>query len=215
MIKSNVLQKKTGSTESIKDTSSVILKAAMKLFSKKGLNGTTTREIAGLAKVNIAALHYHWGGKEDLMKAVYEQVISEVGLLGARLIQAPEKKLSETFRDILGELHDFFTAHPDYARILLYEDLEDPDFLKDVRDSTALPLIRQTSEYLKKLMKQGKIRKIDPEAALISFYGSLMQPFISGSAQRAILEGHELTDAKTAKRFKEQFIDLVLTTLGL
>ncbi|QQR81514.1 MAG: TetR/AcrR family transcriptional regulator [Deltaproteobacteria bacterium] len=162
MIKSNVLQKLTLSPSLSDNTGCTILKAAMKLFSKKGLNGTTTREIAGLAKVNIAALHYHWGGKEDLMKAVYEQMISEVALLGARLMQAPEKKLNETFRDILGELHDFFTQNPDYARLLLYVDLEDPDFLKNVRESTVIPLIQQTSDYLKKLMKQGKIRKIDP-----------------------------------------------------
>lgn len=215
MIKSNVLQKTARLAETLEDTSCTILKAAMKLFSKKGLNGTTTREIAGLAKVNIAALHYHWGGKEDLMKAVYQEMISEVALLGGRLMQASDKKLSETFRGILEELHQFFTQNPDYARLLLYVDLEDPAFLSDIRNATVIPLIQQTADYLKTLMKQGKIRKIDPEAALISFYGALMHPFISGSVQRNILSGQELTDSKIAKRFREQFVDMVLTTLGL
>ena len=42
------------------ETKQKILDAAKKLFAEKGFNGTSTREIASLAKVNLAGLHYHF-----------------------------------------------------------------------------------------------------------------------------------------------------------
>ncbi|GEM_PF-6236858 len=195
-------------------TSCCILNAATKLFSRKGMGGTTTREIAGLAGVNIAALHYHWGGKEDLLKAVYQKVIEEVGLLAAQLFYPSETGLRETFKNYFGRLHDFFLANPEYPRVLLYGDLEDPSFLEELRQQYVIPLIRQVSENLKRLMREQKIRKIDPEATLITLYGALLHPFVNGSTQEAMM-GHPMTDKKVAKRFKEQFIDTVLVVFGL
>lgn len=55
-------------------TKEKILMAAKQLFGEKGFNGTSTREIAGLAEVNLAGLHYHFQNKEFL----YEEVVREI-----------------------------------------------------------------------------------------------------------------------------------------
>jgi len=47
-----------------------ILEVAEELFSEHGFEGTTTRMIAGKAKVNIAMLSYYFGGKEQLFQAL-------------------------------------------------------------------------------------------------------------------------------------------------
>jgi AcrR family transcriptional regulator len=196
------------------DTSEAILRAATTLFSQKGINGTTTREIADLAGVNIAGLHYHWGGKEDLLKAVYQRVIEELMGLVSRIFENPAAHLKENIETHLGRFHDFFIENPEYARILLYGDLEKPPFIAELRDQYILPIVRQVSGQMKSLITDKKIRKIDPEAMLLSMYGSLLVPFADFAAQKACM-GETILSKKIAQRFRKQFIDSVLTTLGL
>jgi AcrR family transcriptional regulator len=54
-----------------------IIEAAIKLFSEKGFNGTTTKEIAETAEVNEALIFRHFSTKRDLYGAIIEKKISE------------------------------------------------------------------------------------------------------------------------------------------
>jgi AcrR family transcriptional regulator len=55
-----------------------ILDAALDLFGERGLTGTTVRDIAERAKVNVAAISYHFGGKDELYRAVATTVIGSI-----------------------------------------------------------------------------------------------------------------------------------------
>ena len=48
------------------DTRQKLIDVAGQLFSEKGFEATTVREVCQLAGVNIAAIHYHFGDKERL-----------------------------------------------------------------------------------------------------------------------------------------------------
>lgn len=58
------------------DTKEALISAAGELFSVGGLEGTSTREIAAKAGVNIGGIHYHFGSKEKLYSAAVLHVIS-------------------------------------------------------------------------------------------------------------------------------------------
>jgi len=47
-----------------------ILDAAERLFAEKGVDATSLRQVTGAAGVNVAAIHYHFGSKEELLRAV-------------------------------------------------------------------------------------------------------------------------------------------------
>jgi AcrR family transcriptional regulator len=55
------------------DTRERLLNAAERLFAEQGISGTTLRALTKAAKVNLAAVHYHFGGKEGLLDAVVER----------------------------------------------------------------------------------------------------------------------------------------------
>jgi TetR/AcrR family transcriptional regulator, regulator of cefoperazone and chloramphenicol sensitivity len=55
-----------------------ILEAALDLFGERGLTGTTVRDIAERAKVNVAAISYHFRGKDELYRAVATSVIGSI-----------------------------------------------------------------------------------------------------------------------------------------
>ena len=57
-------------------TRETILNAAEKLFAEQGFDATSLRQVIGAAKVNIASVHYHFGSREELIKAVLSRRLS-------------------------------------------------------------------------------------------------------------------------------------------
>jgi len=56
-------------------TKNRILDVAENLFSEKGFDGVSLRQITIEADVNIAAVHYHFGVREELVRAVFQRRI--------------------------------------------------------------------------------------------------------------------------------------------
>src|SRR5512132_693882 len=48
-----------------------IMEAAEKLFAEQGFSGTSVRDIAEAADVNLAMISYYFGSKEKLMEAMF------------------------------------------------------------------------------------------------------------------------------------------------
>jgi AcrR family transcriptional regulator len=57
-------------TSSTTDTKTQIINVAERLFAELGFAGTTLRNVVSEAGVNLAAVHYHFGSKEELFRAV-------------------------------------------------------------------------------------------------------------------------------------------------
>jgi AcrR family transcriptional regulator len=101
------------------DTRAGLIDAALDVFGRLGYEGAGTREIAKAAGANLAAIVYHFGGKEGLHVAVAEHVAQAImGHMGPALaaVRAPQARadaaaaraaihrLLESFIDvILGE----------------------------------------------------------------------------------------------------------------
>src|SRR5918996_5614170 len=55
-----------------------ILDAAEQRFADEGFAGTSLRKITALAGVNVAAVNYHFGSKEELLRAVLSRIVEPV-----------------------------------------------------------------------------------------------------------------------------------------
>ena len=56
------------------DTKEQILNVAEKLFAENGFRGTSLRSVISEAGVNLSAVHYHFGSKEELFRAVVQRI---------------------------------------------------------------------------------------------------------------------------------------------
>ncbi len=80
------------------ETRQRLLDAAERLFAENGFDQTSVREITAEAGVNVAAINYHFGGKDNLYREVFhrrlanlrEQRISKL----ARLLESSEGSVS-------------------------------------------------------------------------------------------------------------------------
>ena len=80
-----------------RQTTERILDSAERLFADHGFEGTSIRDIVDAAKVNLAAIHYHFRSKEALLEAVLTRRISIVNEARLeRLAQAEEAAAPRT-----------------------------------------------------------------------------------------------------------------------
>lgn len=69
------------------DTTTAILDAAERLFAANGYDGTSIREITRSAEVNVAAVHYHFGDKPAVLRAVTNRIVGPMNARRLRLLE--------------------------------------------------------------------------------------------------------------------------------
>src|SRR5882724_7419233 len=86
-----------------KDTRSRILDVAEELFSEQGFDRVSIRDITKNARVNLAAINYHFGSKEDLIAAIFERRIVPVNRARLAALDAAQRsaKRKTKLEDIL------------------------------------------------------------------------------------------------------------------
>jgi len=77
------------------DTKTKILDAAEALFREQGIGATSLRTIIGRAGVNIAAIHYHFGSREEVVKSVIIRLVEPVNSKRVLLLDSLEKEYGE------------------------------------------------------------------------------------------------------------------------
>jgi AcrR family transcriptional regulator len=68
------------------DTPARIIAAAERLFTEGGEEATSIRAITREAGVNVAAVHYHFGGRDPLLRAVLDRWIGPLNAQRLRLL---------------------------------------------------------------------------------------------------------------------------------
>jgi len=72
------------------DTRLRLLEAALRLFAEKGYAQTSTREVCLAAGVNAASIHYYFGDKAGLYRAVYLAPIQQLMVAARALAESGE-----------------------------------------------------------------------------------------------------------------------------
>jgi len=93
------------------DTKIRLLDAAEELFAEHGIAETSLRDITAHADANLAAVNYHFGGKDGLLEAVF----------GRRLTPVNQERM-----ELLGTFERAAGDHPVPVEQILYANLAPP-----------------------------------------------------------------------------------------
>jgi AcrR family transcriptional regulator len=116
-----------------------ILRAAEESFATAGFVGATTRQVAARAGVNVATLHYHFGNKEKLYRAVLDAASgAELTVPGGS--KAPVERLAA----VVEALWDFGAAHPSLPRLSLLHRLAGPASTTEATPDPRVALLTRT-----------------------------------------------------------------------
>jgi len=75
-----------------KDTKERLLDAGEKFFSRDGYHCTSLRTLTREACVNLAAVNYHFGSKEELLRAVIQRRLVPLNLARTKRLQAVRER---------------------------------------------------------------------------------------------------------------------------
>ena len=80
-------------------TRDFIIEVATDLFGQHGYQGVTVRQLTLAAKVNLSAITYHFGGKEELYRMTVEALVERIGGLIGAPVQALRVAVDEAGAD--------------------------------------------------------------------------------------------------------------------
>jgi AcrR family transcriptional regulator len=121
-------------------TRAALIRAALKLFGRQGFEGTSTREIAALAKANIGSIAYHFGGKEGLRAACANYIVETIGgIAGPAMAEAtgeldgPEAAQAR-LNTVLEAMVGFIVARPEAGEFVQFilRELSQPSEALDI-----------------------------------------------------------------------------------
>jgi AcrR family transcriptional regulator len=90
------------------DTKDKILDTAERLIGEQGYAATSLRQIIAEAGVNLAAVHYHFGSKEDLLDAVVLRKVAPVNEARVARLERVEAEAGSGPLEVESVLESFF-----------------------------------------------------------------------------------------------------------
>jgi AcrR family transcriptional regulator len=91
-----------GPRADVPDTRAALLEAATRLFAERGYVGTTLRDVAAEADVDVALVSYHFGGKDGLFAAAMELPVNPADVVAAVVAEGPDGIGERLLRTLLG-----------------------------------------------------------------------------------------------------------------
>ena len=151
-----------------------IMEAAIALFAERGYDGTSIRAIVSKARVNQAAINYHFKGKEGLyfevLKAAFEGYLrlDNFDLRGLRDMPREEALRSfvhQQLRPLLAR--DQMTR---YIRIFAWENVRPSKVLTNFVSTGAMPFLARATELARRFLPADTSDR-DAMCAAISLMG--------------------------------------------
>ncbi len=105
----------------VRDTRRALLTAARELFAANGFQATRTQEIVQRAGLTRGALYHHFRDKEDLFRAVYEEVTAEVTASLRRRSEDRHVSAWDLFEANSEVYLDAASTNPAYRQIVLID----------------------------------------------------------------------------------------------
>lgn len=148
-------------SEMMEETRAKLIASARRAFAEKGFAAASMDDLTAAAGLTRGALYHNFGDKRGLLQAVVDQLDAEMAIrardIGALAGNDWEGLLAE------GVAYIEMALEPEVQRIVL---LDGPAFLGDPSQWPSQNRCLQTTrQAVERLIAQGVVRPLDPEAA--------------------------------------------------
>jgi AcrR family transcriptional regulator len=189
-----------------------ILQAAEELFAARGYAGTSIRDITSKAGVNGAMVHYYFGSKEGLYRALIENAMATVRALIEEAIEGASSSKERLTRFVEAYSSHIF-HHPNLVRIMNRELLSGGSRVKAFARSISATNYAMLRRTIAEGIKRGELRKVDLDLAPISLVGMILFFQIAQPIIATAIRGDKYSE-RFIRRLSAHTIDLFLNGAG-
>lgn len=139
-----------------------IFLAAVKVFARKGYRGATVRDICSLAgAANINSINYYFGGKQNLYKAILDNIFSEYQKRRGKRSKmkkrksVPEKRLRDFIYTYCDMLYNNGETAADLSAIFISEMSRPSLHLDEMAKKYMLPQAKELTGILRAILGPG------------------------------------------------------------
>ncbi len=187
------------------DKKETIIQSAIKLFSAQGFEGTSVREIAADAHVNVAMINYYFVSKEKLFESVVEYRASFLKGVFEELVNNTTLKPIEKIDIIIDQTIERKFSNSAFHHLLHRElSLEHRPQLRDAISDILLKNMSSVKTIIQNGINDGVFRQVDVELTLTTLLGTVHYLLTSDTMCRKILGKPKGFNPFQNKKLKER-----------
>ncbi|MEQ8200251.1 MAG: TetR/AcrR family transcriptional regulator [Syntrophomonadaceae bacterium] len=178
-------------------TKQKIIQAAMNIIAEEGLEKTTVRKIASRAGVNIAAVNYHFGGKDAVINQSFATVTKELRD-SFRFLKYIDGQGITNLSMFINEYTDIMCKYPDLLKnaidLVIRRRVIEVDYLTFLQ-TEGIDLIESMIGRIRPDLDQLQVH-----LKALQLISELSYPFLLGDLTREML-GVDLQNPETRRQY--------------
>ncbi len=183
-----------------------IMETAETLFAEKGFNGTSVRDIAEKANVNLAMISYYFGSKDKLLEALFSYRGEHLKLKLENMILDKETTVTEKINMLIDHYIDKIMNQQCFSRIMAREQVLNHT---GITAQLIFQLKKQNQELIAKLIHEGQRKgefkkNIDIPLMMATLIGTTNMIVATQYYYREINNLQSLSDEEFQKHIKKK-----------
>lgn len=191
-------------------TQARILDGALELFSSRGFEATSVRDIAAMANVSHAVIRLHYGSKAQLWQRAVDHLFDRV------VIEMRPQPGDPDFEDgskgiacFVRQYVRYCARHPEHARLMLLEAMHDNEQLQYAVEKHIAPSHRFLERLLNPAMAQGIVPDV-PIVNLIYIVAAAGQSVFALAQEARLIYGTDVLNDEFVECHADTVIRLLL-----
>jgi AcrR family transcriptional regulator len=201
-----------GRRKNAEDTIARVISVATRMFALKGYEGASVKEVCREAKVNVAAVHYHFDSKENLYRAVVEQFGRHSFDAGIRSLQAP--RTLDEFRTrlsiFLTEIIESVSDRPELALTIVRDSQTHPELMREILKGTFEPMEKALRAFMTSAIQSGVLDSATDEQTSVLALQVHIHYLISNYRGLKLQYGFDLQNVEHRRGWVEKVLDIYL-----
>ncbi len=194
------------------DTKELLILKATELFAKNGYDGTTVKDIADAASINVSLVSYHFGGKLALFHDCLKKFGEEKVGIAYKILQTPksQQEFMVRFELFIDEITKSYIEQPMLLALVHHEFETGSAEAIELFKATFYKAFNMVVSFFESAQRLGFIRK-DVDVTLLSFLmmGCIKNTFINSNLRKPFLKFSVETE-EGRKKFKENIMKIFL-----
>jgi AcrR family transcriptional regulator len=184
-----------------------IVNTAIELFADRGFEGTSMRDLAAAAEVNIAMINYYFGSKENLLNSIVEYRIGHAIDETEEIVKEKGLTSMEKIKKAIAKHIEYIRGNLKFNKVIFHE------IMLSQRPETnkifATLISKKGSIFIRLIeegIKSGAFKQVDPQLTLFSIFGTVNQIYLSKTSCKIFInpKGNDEYDPNSDTQFQKR-----------